>query len=157
MITKFTDNAGTEWTVTVNVAVLKRAKASLGIDLGKLFDEKLKGLSELIADTVTLVDALYVTCSASHPEITDEQFGAALGGDCLENATAAFVEGLLDFFPNPKGRKALRQILNLTEKAQRELQTEAETAMEKELSRPELMDEIKAQLKSATNSRGSAA
>jgi hypothetical protein len=50
--------------------------------------------------------------------VTDEQFGRSLGGDSLEKAAHAFVDGLLDFFPT-RQRTLLQQLMQ----KQRELQT----------------------------------
>lgn len=109
----FKDNAARTWTVAVNVSAVKRVRGLLGIDLYKLIDDKMAGLGELLADPVSLVDVLYVLCKdeADRQGITDEQFGAAMGGDSLEAAVNAFVEELVDFFPDPRVRAGLSRVI----------------------------------------------
>lgn len=109
---QFKDSEGRPWLVQVNVALLKQVRAALGIDLYKLLDDGFKGLAGLLGDPVSLVDVLYVLCRAQAAEraLTDEQFGQAMGGDALDAATAAFVEALVDFFPDPQVRKNLRTL-----------------------------------------------
>ncbi len=52
--------------------------------------------------------------------MTDEQFGELLTGDVIDAATAAFVQGLIDFFPNQR-RQVLKQIWAKTQKARQSL------------------------------------
>jgi hypothetical protein len=109
----FTDNAGRVWSVAINVATLKRVKTLLGIDLFGQVGQSLQGLGDLIADPCRLCDVLFVLCQeeAKAREVTDEDFGRALGGDVLENAADAFLEELTDFFPNPGRRASLRKAI----------------------------------------------
>jgi ribosomal protein S7 len=119
----FTDATGRNWTITINVAALKKIKALTGVNLLELLDNNLEGLSALLSDVVKLVDILYVLCKdqADTLGISDEDFGRALGGDSLEQAVDAFLEEFVDFFPNRRAREALRKMLSkgktITEKA----------------------------------------
>jgi hypothetical protein len=119
----FTDATGRNWTITINVAALKKVKALTGVNLLELLDNNLEGLSALLSDVVKLVDILYVLCKdqADALGISDEDFGRALGGDSLEQAVDAFLEEFVDFFPNRRAREALRKMLSkgkaITEKA----------------------------------------
>ena len=114
----FQDNAGRQWTVTLNVAALKRVRAMTSIDLFNVvtLDENKKPdislLERLSEDPILLVDVLYAVCKqeAETQQVSDEQFGAAMAGDAIEHATNALLEELVDFFPDPK-RKVLRKIL----------------------------------------------
>jgi len=114
----FQDNAGRQWTVTLNVAALKRVRAMTSVDLFNVvtLDENKKPdislLERLSEDPILLVDVLYAACKpeADAQKVTDEQFGAAMAGDAIEHATNALLEELVDFFPDPK-RKVLRKIL----------------------------------------------
>jgi len=115
----FHDNAGRNWTVTLNVATLKRIRALTGIDLINIIslDEHRKPNVELLErlseDPILLVDVLYAACKpeADSQSVTDEQFGAAMAGDAIEHATNALLEELVSFFPDPK-RKVLQKILD---------------------------------------------
>ena len=115
----FHDNAGRNWTVTLNVATLKRIRALTGIDLINIIslDEHRKPNVELLErlseDPILLVDVLYAACKpeADSQSVTDEQFGAAMAGDAIEHATNALLDELVSFFPDPK-RKVLQKILD---------------------------------------------
>lgn len=60
---------------------------------------------KLESDVVLLVDTLWILCRtqarAVHG-ITDEVFGAGLGGDCIADATKALLDAITDFFPKDK-------------------------------------------------------
>jgi hypothetical protein len=109
----FTDNAGRTWTVLITVDGLKHVRQQLGIDLYKLIDHGCKPLGELIGDPVKLIDVLYVLCreAADKAGISDEAFGRAMFGDAIFAASRAFQEALIDFFPDPRVRKALRELM----------------------------------------------
>jgi hypothetical protein len=105
----FKDSNGRDWAVTINVAAVKRVRGTLDVDLPGLVGV---GLGELMQDPVKFVDVLYVLCrpQADTAGVSDEQFGAAFGGDTLERAAEAFVEELIDFFPAPR-RGPLRALM----------------------------------------------
>ena len=107
----FKDNAGRDWTVAVNVASIKRLRDVLDVDLMGVIEGDL--LQRLYADPVLLVDVVYVLCKprADELEVTDEQFGQAMGGDAIELATAALVDEIIDFFPNRRDRERARKVL----------------------------------------------
>jgi hypothetical protein len=107
----FADNAGRVWTVRLNVDVLRRVRALCKVNLmdaasGDLADR-------LAADPVLLCDVLYAVCKA-------EAFAEALGGDAIDEATAALLEELVDFFPKRRRevlRRAMAKRADLQERA----------------------------------------
>ena len=109
----FVDNSRRTWEVAINVAAVKRIRGLLGIDLYSLVDDGFKSLSKLVADPVSLADVLYCLCKdqADKQSITDEDFGRALAGDVITNAADAFVEELIDFFPDARARASLRKAI----------------------------------------------
>jgi hypothetical protein len=109
----FRDNAGRTWTVAVTVASIKRVRAMAGVDLYGLVDDGFKGLAELLADPIRLVDVLYVLCQAEAEKagVTDEQFGEAMAGDSIDLATTAFLESFTEFFPAPKVRAGIARLI----------------------------------------------
>lgn len=117
----FTDNNGRIWTVVVNVAAIKRVRAICGIDLNSIVEIGADGkpdttvLERLESDPVLLVDTLYAVCKpeCDMKSVTDEEFGAAMTGDAIANATDVLLDEIVDFFPEAK-RMALRKILNAT-------------------------------------------
>jgi hypothetical protein len=129
----FKDNAGRTWTITINVAAVKRVRGLLGVDLYKLVDDGFKPLAALISDPVQLADVLYCLCKveADAKQITDEDFGRALGGDAITLAAEAFVEELIDFFPDARARASLRKVVTAGRRVRDRLLDHAETLIEK--------------------------
>jgi regulator of extracellular matrix RemA (YlzA/DUF370 family) len=109
----FTDNAGRTWTVTINVDAMKRVRDALGIHLGKVLDDKLNPLAEILEDPIRLVDVVYCLCKqqADSQAVSDVDFGRAMAGDAIMAAADAFVEALTDFFPNARARAMLTALM----------------------------------------------
>lgn len=137
----FKDGLGRDWQVALNVYQMKRIRAALGIDLVNVIaldkDGKVKvDLVDRIAnDPCLLVDILWVLVEeqAKAINVTDAQFGEALAGDAIENATRAFLDELVDFFPGAR-RLFLKKAVELSRKCAGEM-----TAMlGKALEEPEL-------------------
>ena len=113
--TTWTDSSGNSWSCTITVATVKRVQQLTGVNLLEAFEGLLMTLAD---DPIQLANVLYVVCKpqADERKITDEQFGELLAGDVIESATSAFVQGLIDFFPNQR-RQILKQIWAKTQKA----------------------------------------
>lgn len=109
----FEDTAGRTWVLAINVSQDRRCRALAGVNLFSLVEDQLKPLASLLADPVRLVDVLYVLVKdqATAAGVDDEAFGVALGGDSLSRAADAFVEELIDFFPDQSRRKTLRLLV----------------------------------------------
>jgi len=146
----FTDNSGRSWSITINVATIKRVRDLLGINLLEAASGEL--LDRLSEDPILLCDCIYVICKeqADSQKITDEDFGRCLGGDSLDGATSAFLEELVNFFPAGR-RQVLAKIITKM-KAAENLATELAT---KRLEAPELQRQIEKILKDSINSAGS--
>jgi hypothetical protein len=108
---KFTDADGRTWTVVLNVALTKKVRQATGVDPYRLADDALKPLGALLADPILLVDVLYLLCGA--------EGAGAISGDVIQAAANAFVETLVDFFPDPAKRAALRAVLDKGRKLER--------------------------------------
>jgi hypothetical protein len=135
----FNDNAGRTWTVTINVDAFKRVKTLLGVNLMEAVEGKL--LERLVADPILLCDVIYAVCKpqADAANVTDVQFGQAMGGDAIDLATTALLEELCDFFPQGR-RTLLRKAL---EKLQR-FQTLAYKTAGERLDSPEMEKKLQA-------------
>ena len=112
----FQDTQGRTWSVTINVDAIRRVRSLLDINLLEAVEGKL--LERLVTDPVLLCDILFalVQPEAEAKQISDEDFGRALGGDVLDHATTALLEELVDFFPSGKRtvfRKALEKLKKL--------------------------------------------
>ena len=112
----FTDNAARAWTIQVNVDALKRVKSLLdGVDLMEAVDGKL--LQRMLDEPILLCDIIYALCKpqADAAGVTDEDFGRAMAGDAIDNATQALLEELVDFFPQRR-RALLTKVLDKLKK-----------------------------------------
>ena len=157
----FKDNHNRNWTIVVNVAAVKRVRSLLEINLLNVvkLDEKNRPnvdlLEQLASDPILLCDVIYCICKpeADAQNISDEDFGMAMGGDAIEHATTALLEELVDFFPEAK-RLVLRKLMNAGEKVKHQM----EKALKLELDNPQLEKELEKQvaqyITSSTSSPG---
>ena len=137
----FTDNKGRKWDIVLNVNQMKRVRAVLGIDLVNVITLDAKGevkvdlIDRIANDPCLLVDILCVLTEkqAASLGVSDIQFGESLAGDAIEDATKAFLDELVDFFPGAK-RLFLQKAVTLA----RKYTLEMISALEKALSDPEL-------------------
>ena len=109
---KFKDNQQREWTLDLNVTLVKKIRAMFDVDLYRAFDGDMAVWAGLMDDPITLVNIIYVMCEPQRPLVTDEEFGAALSGDTLKAAGDAFTDALIDFFPSPRKRDLLRETMS---------------------------------------------
>ena len=159
----FTDNLGRTWTLVVNVAAIKRVRALCGVDLNAIveIDRNNNPTAELLerlsTDPVLLVDVLYAVCKTECDQkgVSDEEFGAAMAGDAIEQATAALLDEVVDFFPTAK-RAALQKILAAT----RRIEALAKKKLENILGSAEFEEKLVSELERSTglssNAPGSA-
>ena len=130
----FTDNAGRDWVIEINVASLKRVKGLTGTDLIALAVSMDTSVAERLAsDPILLCDVLYAVCKPQADErgVSDEEFGRAMAGDAIESATVALLEDIVGFCPSPRDRAALGRVLT----AMRDARDKARDLVDKNLDR----------------------
>ena len=155
----FTDNLGRTWTLVVNVAAIKRVRALCGVDLNAIveIDKDQNPTAELLerlsTDPVLLVDVLFAVCKPECDQkgVTDEDFGAAMAGDAIEQATSALLDEIVDFFPTAK-RMAMQKILAAT----RRFETLAKKRLEDLLANGKFEDKLVSELERLTGLSSSA-
>ncbi len=137
----FIDSSGRVWVVDINVATVKRVKALAEINLLEVVQGDL--IERLSTDPVLLADVLYAVCQpqALREQVSDEAFGQALAGDVIDRATTALLEGLIEFFPEPR-----RRLLEKATAKYRQVQTKALELLEANLDNPQLEAKILQQL-----------
>lgn len=126
----FQDSAGRIWNITITVDGVRRVKDLLGVNLARIIEPREKGgevplMTDLEDDIMLLVDVIYalVKPQADAAGVSDEAFGAALGGEAIAAAHEAFWRELADFFrslrrrPNAAEAAAIEKQLGLVEKA----------------------------------------
>ena len=108
----FTDSAGRTWTLTITVDAIKRVQSLLGVNLANVTEGDPPLLTRLETDIVLLCDVIYavVKPQADQQNVTDEQFGQALGGDAILAAHDAFWSALADFFRSLRRSDQVRAI-----------------------------------------------
>jgi hypothetical protein len=128
----FKDNAGRTWTLSIDVAALKRVRGVVGVDLLKLMDDDPPLIARLATDIVLLCDVVYALAKpqADALGVTDEEFGAALGGDAISCMHEAFYDELVSFFLS-LGRKDIVKAVS----AQRRLILQGIKAAEMQIDR----------------------
>jgi len=96
----FTDSTGKTWTLSLTIDSVKRVKGLLDVNLLDLTAGDPPLLTRLGTDVILLCDVLYamVKPQADAAGVTDEQFGASLGGEAILAAQTAFYEEIMDFF-----------------------------------------------------------
>jgi len=96
----FNDNADRTWTLSLTIGAVKRLKGLLDVDLLALAEGDPPLLTRLGTDVILLCDVIFalVKPQADQAGVSDEVFGAALGGDAILSAQKAFYEELSDFF-----------------------------------------------------------
>ena len=139
----FTDNAKRQWNISVTIDAVKRVKSLLDVDLMEAATGKL--IQELSDNPVLLCDVIYciVKPQADEKNITDEEFGKAMAGDAIDQATSAFLEDLVNFFPSRKRGMLQKVLLKL-----KNLEAIATEVVNKRLDSPELETRMRAELES---------
>jgi hypothetical protein len=128
----FKDTNGKEWTVRIDAPKIREVRSICSLDLAANDGSAFQKLAD---DVVLLVDTLWVLCREQANGVTDVQFGQALVGDPLEAATKALIDGLLDFFPQPK-----RSLLRSLYENQQSMMAEGSKMVEEKITDPKVRD-----------------
>lgn len=117
----FKDNADPQrsWSVSISTETLKDVRSMLNVDLLEVAyppdglpeaERRLPLLARLIQDPILLVDVLYVVCKeeADARQVSDRDFGKAMGGGAIVQGRTALIAELADFFPE-RGPTIARQ------------------------------------------------
>lgn len=125
------DDKGETWTIDIHVGAIKRVRAATEVDLAAALEGKV--LERLAEDVALFVDILWVLSAdqaeKKDPPCTEEDFASHLRGDAIDRATEAFLQELVDFFPQRR-RKSLRKILEKRDLLEEKLLSLAETKMD---------------------------
>ena len=154
----FKDRNGQDWQIVLNVNQMKRIRAALGVDLvnavalGKDGNVQADLVDRIANDPCLLVDILWVVCEEQAKEdgVSDVDFGSSLAGDAVEEATRAFLDELVDFFPGAR-RLFLRKAVELA----RRYAAQTDAALKAALESPEFEARLAASMSSSTKSPGS--
>ena len=130
------DAEGHAYETKITVAEIRDVKTELGINLMDIATGDL--LQRISEDVILLCDILYVInrSQAKGYGIDDAQFGRNLYGDALEEATHAFVEEMINFFPNQRTRQLLTKAMTKGQERMDKALDLAEKTLEEELNKP---------------------
>ena len=130
------DAEGHAYETKITVAEIRDVKTELGINLMDIATGDL--LQRISEDVILLCDILYVINRSQAKEygIDDVQFGRNLYGDALEEATRAFMEEMINFFPNQRTRQLLTKALTKGQERMDKALDLAEKSLEEELNKP---------------------
>jgi hypothetical protein len=109
----FADDRGRNWALEVNGFTLERVEAACGVYLPALFDDGGKPLAGFLEDDRKVIAAAWELGRdrAEKDGLTLDDLKKSWGGEVADRATEAFIEGLIDFFRDPKRRGALRKLV----------------------------------------------
>ena len=130
------DAEGHAYETRITVAEVRDVKTALGINLMDIATGDL--LQRISEDVILLCDILYVINRSQAKEygIDDVQFGRNLYGDALEEATHAFMEEMINFFPNQRTRQLLTKAMTKGQERMDKALDLAEKSLEEELNKP---------------------
>ena len=130
------DAEGHAYETKITVAEIRDVKTELGINLMDIATGDL--LQRISEDVILLCDILYVInrSQAKEYSIDDVQFGRNLYGDALEEATHAFMEEMINFFPNQRTRQLLTKAMTKGQERMDKALDLAEKTLEEELNKP---------------------
>jgi hypothetical protein len=107
----FTDKKGRTWSFDIDYGTVLRCKREMKVDLLSLVEDGCRPLAALGGDIARLVDLVWWLVRDQNAALNLDRegldFAEGLGGDVLGQARDAFVQSVLDFFPDPERRKAL--------------------------------------------------
>ena len=114
----FTDAQDREWKIFIDILTVKKLKQH-DLDILNMFEGGMEVFESIIGDPIRLVDTLWLICEDQVQErgMDETGFAKALYGDALLSAAEALVEGVCDFFPDPKRRATLKAVLRKSREA----------------------------------------
>ncbi|HUT10070.1 MAG TPA: hypothetical protein VMY35_17345 [Phycisphaerae bacterium] len=142
----FKDRKGREWMIDVNLTSIARVHDLCGVKLTDLADVKSPTDSlvfRLLDDPLLQFNVLHALLMPQMEAkgIEPEDFGAAMAGDPIDDATTAVLGAVVDFFPNQRDRTRMQKGLAMVN----HWMETARTALES----PAIQARIERQLKNA--------
>ena len=103
----FKDRNKLEWSFDLNITSMDHVQQQLGVNM--MLDDRL--LLHLRDNPILLRDVLFVLCKdeVDKREVTLEEFGEALKGNAIMEATDALIGELVDFCPSPVRREEWKE------------------------------------------------
>jgi hypothetical protein len=134
------DSKGRAWNISVNVGTLGRVRDLAGVNLAEEIGEgRTDIVDKLATDALLFGRVLFglVASQAEERDVDEMSFAEGLTGGVLELATQAFLEELVDFFPERR-RRVLRAALAKREK----MEDRIVSTIERRIGDPKLDERI---------------
>ena len=133
---KFKDNNGLEWEIELNIAVVKKIRNELEVDLNALTEGQ---MADITTKPETLVDIISVICTPQivKRELDEYSFANCMIGEAIDNAYEALVKELI-FISRHNQRQVVARAWETVQKADKKL-TSAQLRM---LESPEMDQKI---------------
>ena len=139
---QFKDLNGNVWSIKITVKEYMAIKDECGIDLGRIFEQDSDWIQDIISqEDIVKFMSLIGICTDPQREKLDmsmEDFYAGLGGDVLEQAAVALIEGIVNFTPAHK-REPLRRMVATSNRALEKVSEKVLEAMD-ETKMDEMID-----------------
>lgn len=131
-VRSFTDAEGRTWRIRITTHEVRQVRDTLGRWLPDAANPASEFCQEISSDPVLLVDVLYVVCRSQAEErrVSDEDFGRALAGDAIWEASCALLEAVCDFFPSQAQRDARRALVDRSKRVVKLLENQLTAAAE---------------------------
>lgn len=149
----WTDRAGVRRAVAFTVALATRLKTECGLDvMSCLVDPKgLKSICDQLAPRPDLMlEALAIVHRIPDDKLTE--FFDAINGDVFEAASAAFLYGLIDFFP-AQSRPVLTRLMETSSTLVNRINSSAEKTILARMASEEFVSEIESFMTAGSGSK----
>jgi len=149
----WTDRAGVRRVVAFTVSLASRLKTECGLDvLSCLVDPKgLKAICDELAPRPELMlEALAIVHRIPEEAVSD--FYDAIDGDVFESASAAFLYGLIDFFP-AQSRPVLTRLMDTSTTLVNRINSSAEKTILARLASADFVSEIESFMTAGNGSK----
>ena len=126
---KFTDKKDNEWFFDITIGTVSRVKKEMDLDILDMGDESF--LKTIAGDPMKLGQLIYVLLrdQVEKAGIKEEDFYHGFSGDTIDEATDAFLQALVDFFP-----KSERRTTQLMLAKTREVMEKSQVLMQQKLN-----------------------
>jgi hypothetical protein len=119
MTASFKDTEGREWVLRVDVNSVRSIRDKYKIDLQKVWnseDERRR-----LDDVCTMIDVVHELCTeqAAKRSLSQDDFGAAMGGDAIDAARLALQNAILAFYPK-NSREIYQRLLDSEREVERQ-------------------------------------
>lgn len=134
---KFKDSKGTEWEFNLDVGLIEDIQEKTSVNLDDIMKNPEELAKTIFLEPRKMVEVLYVCCEKQIEErkLTPRDFGRLFNRDTIDNASNAFIEALMLFYPRSSaGRVIGENMPHIIGKLDRDLEKKMRENLAKVLS-----------------------